>query len=263
MSMLGRFAVCVVVALALGLSSDARAQGTDDERARGHFLAGNSYFQQARYAEAHDQFLEAYELSGRVELLLNASMAAERNLDFEEAIRLLDQFLEVAPPEHQMRNVEAERRTRLVVLRDRAAQTGTTRTQTTTPATTETEAEAGGGGLGTLGWVGVGTAGGGVALGVVSLATGLVANGKYGDLEDDCPGGTCPPGSGGRISSGRTMARLSTGTMFIGAAGLVTGIVLIILDDGPADEASAPAASLRPAVTGGPGEAGLGLRWSF
>lgn len=252
----------VAVCLALCVTTAASAQRTDDERARAHFLAGNSYFEQARYQEAHDQFLEAYELSHRVELLLNASKAAERYLDFEEAIRLVDLFLQEAPPDHQMRSVETTRREQLVILRDRQA---AAQAQNPPPATTQTTnpeptPDAGRGGLGTLGWVGVGVAGGGVALGVVSLATGLVANGKYGDLEDDCPGGVCPPGSQGRIDSGRRMARLSTATTIIGAAGVIGGVILIIVDDGPEES---PTASARPTVTGGPGEAGLGLRWSF
>lgn len=240
---------------------------TDDQRARNHFLAGTSYYEEARYAQALQEFLEAYRLSGRAELLVNASRAAERNLDFRQAIELVDQFLATAAPDHPQRSSETARRAQLVLLAERAGQgqqtttttgtTGPTGTTGTEPSPLEVEDE--GGGLGTMGYVGIGLLGGGGALGVVSLATGLVANGRYSDLERVCRDGACEPSKQDDIDSGRRLARLSTATTFLGVGAAVAGVVMLVLDDGPAEDSAAARVRILP----GPGQAGIGLGWSF
>jgi len=45
--------------------------------ARNHFEAGRTYFERARYEDAHREFAEAYRLSQRPTLLLNMSRARE------------------------------------------------------------------------------------------------------------------------------------------------------------------------------------------
>jgi Tfp pilus assembly protein PilF len=62
-------------AAVLWSAASASAQSSDDERARGHFLAGSSYFDQGRYDQAAEQFETAYSLSPRSQLLLNAAAA--------------------------------------------------------------------------------------------------------------------------------------------------------------------------------------------
>ena len=79
-----------IAALAISGSVFAQDPSATDESARNHFRAGSDYYAQGRYGEATNEFLEAYRLSGRVELLVNASRAAERNLDFRQAIELVD-----------------------------------------------------------------------------------------------------------------------------------------------------------------------------
>lgn len=245
-----------VATLVLTVQSTALAQPSDDERARGHFLAGTSYFESARYAEAHDQFMEAYRLSHRIELLVNASTAAERNLDFAEAILLVDRFLDEAPATHPARTTQTDRRARLTELAARS--TPITPTSSEGPRETTRVADEPRGGLGTTGWIGVGTASAGGALGIVSIITGVVANSRYSDLDARC-GGVCPAGEADNIAAGRRMARTSTATTFIGVGAIVTGIVLILIDDGPATSD----ATARFQLTPGPGDAGVSARWSF
>lgn len=255
-------ATALVALLMLGTMGRANAQPeTDDQRARNHFLSATSYYQEARYAQALQEFLEAYRLSGRAELLVNASRAAERNLDFNQAIELVDRFLAEAPADHPQRAAETSRRAQLVELAERARQMQGTTPPTTaeTPAETPPPAEPERRGLGTMGYVGIGLLGGGGALGVASLATGLVANAKYSDLESACPGGICDPTMQGDIDSGRRLARLSTATTFLGVGAAVAGVVMLVLDDGPPEESAAARLRILP----GPGQAGIGLGWSF
>ncbi|HVZ35454.1 MAG TPA: hypothetical protein VG963_23665, partial [Polyangiaceae bacterium] len=47
----------------------------DDERARAHFVAGESYFAAQRWDDAAHEFASAYEFSRRPEMLINLSLA--------------------------------------------------------------------------------------------------------------------------------------------------------------------------------------------
>lgn len=103
--------------------------------------------------------------------------------------------------------------------------------------------------LETWGWVaiGVGTAG------VVVGATGaLVAQGKRDDLEQQCDGSRCPPEAQGNLDSFRRARTISWVGYGIGAAGLVTGTVLLLLPK----KRESSAATVKPWV--GLGSAGVG-----
>lgn len=260
-----RSTVTMLVTLAaLAFSSVSSAQGTDaaanDESARNHFRAGSDYYAQGRYAEATNEFLEAYRLSGRVELLLNASRAAERNLEFRQAIDLVDQFLAQAPADHAQRATETARRESLVQLEARMASQPRPTTDTPPPDEPEvTEPEEPSRSLTGIGYTGIGLMGGGVAFGAISLATGIVADHRYDDLRASCDAGACGPEAQSDIDSGRRLARLSTAATFIGIGSAVAGVVLVIIDPRKIEEP--PTAGLH--VVPGPGQAGLGLGWSF
>ena len=60
----------LVALVVVGTAVSAHAQ-SDDERARTHFEAGSSYYDQARYADAAREFQASYNLSPHPELLLN------------------------------------------------------------------------------------------------------------------------------------------------------------------------------------------------
>ncbi len=254
-----RLVITGVLGLVLaGTAASAEAQ-SDDERARSHFLAGSSYFDQARYEEAAEQFKEAYALSPRPPLLLNVASAYERALRFDEAASYLEQYLELADDASDRTTVQQ----RLYRIRELAARHAT-RPEEAAAARDEPQAseadeagdaapsargnEADGGGLGTLGLVGVITAGAGAALGIGAIATGVIAHGTYTDLEDRCgaDGSACPAGSQADIDSGSTLATASTALTAVSLAAVATGAVLLILDLSEGEEEPPVAVQLGP-----------------
>jgi tetratricopeptide (TPR) repeat protein len=79
---------------------------TDDERARTHFEAGRSYYEQAQYEDATREFQESYDLSGRAELLLNISQSQERALHYDAAIDAARRYLAALPTADNRKTVE-------------------------------------------------------------------------------------------------------------------------------------------------------------
>jgi hypothetical protein len=103
-----------------------------------------------------------------------------------------------------------------------------------------------------LGFVGLGIGVIGVGLGAV---TGILALGKHGTLNDECPNG-CPSSAQSDIDGYHTMGLISTIGFIAGGVGLAGGAVLILT--APKDQAPPPAAArvtVRPVL--GPGTAGL------
>jgi tetratricopeptide (TPR) repeat protein len=246
------------------LSGAALASAQDaDERARGHFLAGSSYFEEGRYEESATQFMEAYRLSGRTTLLLNAATAYERAQRFDDAASTLQRYLDESPPDIDNREAVEVRIVSVRELADRAeaeaaeleaarqlrqAAAADTADGGDDAAGSDPEAAEGAGsasGLSGLGWAGVASLGVGAGSGIIALATGLVANSRYSDLESACgpAGDACPESSAGDISSGRRMARTSTALTFVGIAGVGAGVVLILLGRGDGDGDGDPRAA--------------------
>lgn len=75
----------------------------------------------------------------------------------------------------------------------------------------------------TLAIVAFGVGGAGVLLGAI---TGILAIGKHGDLEGQCPGGVCPNNRESDVDSYKTMGTLSTVGFIVGAVGIGAGAVL-------------------------------------
>lgn len=104
-----RFVAAVVVAIGVSgqlvpghpLTSVARAapaqkapeKAAADVRARELFEKGDTAYAEGRYEEAYASFLEAYELSGRPQLLFNVSNALERLGKYAEAVDALEKYL--------------------------------------------------------------------------------------------------------------------------------------------------------------------------
>jgi tetratricopeptide (TPR) repeat protein len=90
-------------------------------------------------------------------------------------------------------------------------------------------------------------------LGVAGLATfgvfGLLNQNKFGELEDACPGNTCPADRQGDIDTGRTYQTIANVGLIVGAVGIATGVTLFVLSTGSTEQASGP--SVR--VAAGPG----------
>lgn len=102
----------------LCLASPAAAQS--DDLAKGHYMAGQAYYNQARYSEAIREFLEAYRLSPKPALLYNIAQAYERMGKIEEAVAQLKKYLSAAPDASDRGAVEE----RLKNLQERLKQTG-------------------------------------------------------------------------------------------------------------------------------------------
>lgn len=254
------------LALCLGAfgASGARAQSSDDERARVHFLAGSNYYNEGQYARAAEEFQEAYRLSGRPQLLLNASNAYERALQFDPAIATMESYLEQTPEDAPDRARHERKLASLRELKERydAQQAApVVPTPEEAAATVDEPVEEESAPMDALQISGLATGSAGVALGVVSLITGIVANNKHSDLTDICgtDGTSCPAGSQDEIDTANRLATTSTATLFVGLVAIGAGVTLFIL--GGDDDEAEPSGEV--AITTGPGDVGVGTRWSF
>lgn len=252
-----------IVGLSMIVASPALAQDGDDERARGHFLAGRSYFDQGRYSDAAEQFEEAFGLSRRSTLLLNAATAYERALQFDRAATTLERYLELEPDSDDRATLEERiRRVREMAERASDGEAGETPAGDAPPGETPPPAArppTSNDDLGVLGISGIAVGGAGVAGIVAAIATGVVALDTHASLTARCgaDGTSCPPGSQEDIDSGSTMALASTVLLPIGLVAVGVGALLLVLDltDGGAQS--------EVALIGGPGEVGLGLDARF
>lgn len=77
----------------------------------------------------------------------------------------------------------------------------------------------------TLALVAFGVGGAGLVVGAI---TGIVAAGKASDLEERCPGGTCPPSEQDNVDSYKTMGAISTVGFVVAGVGGVAGLVLLL-----------------------------------
>jgi tetratricopeptide (TPR) repeat protein len=68
-------------------------KAANDQRARELFQKGDTAYAEGRYEEALGAFSEAYELSGRAQLLFNVSNALERLGRYQEAVDALEKYL--------------------------------------------------------------------------------------------------------------------------------------------------------------------------
>lgn len=83
---------------ALAVPTEAYAQNktekaATDQRARELFQKGDVAYSEGRYEEALASFQEAYDLSGRSQLLFNISNALERLGRYQEAVDALEKYL--------------------------------------------------------------------------------------------------------------------------------------------------------------------------
>jgi hypothetical protein len=83
---------------------------------------------------------------------------------------------------------------------------------------------------------------------VAFVIFGAIHNGKYSDLEEGCPRGSCPPELQEDIDSGRTFQTLANTSLVIGAVGVAAGVTLFVLGSRSSQQAQ-PSASASVAVT--------------
>jgi tetratricopeptide (TPR) repeat protein len=85
--------ISLVWALIVMGSGVAQAQSDLDEKARVHFEAGNSYYEEGDYEQALREFQRAYDLSKRPKLNYNISLTYEKLGDLPHAVASLEKYL--------------------------------------------------------------------------------------------------------------------------------------------------------------------------
>jgi hypothetical protein len=236
----------LLFALVLLASAGARAQAPgeaavppeeqraiDDERARGHYLAGESHFAAERWSDAAREFTLAYELSHRPEMLINLSRSHEREGELAAAVRDLELLLSSYPETNY--RLEAEQRVAIMKAKLEApppvAPVAPVAPVVVVEAPAPIPAAAP---VGAKPWpprwptIAVGSVA--VAAGVAALATGLRAHSIYKDLDDRCAGSICTGGFESDRDRGRALSRASTGLMFVSIALAGTTAALWVLD---------------------------------
>lgn len=220
--------IMLLVAIAtLFVALPAAAQVSDDEQARMHFMAGTSYFDQARYEEAAQEFEESYRLSGRGVLLVNIARCYERLGRWDEAVDNLERYLADAGDVENRNTLEA----RLESYRARAAEQAPAGGDGPPPPEEASDGGPSGLFIGSMIAFGVGAASVGVFLG-----TGLAAHGNYEQLQDGCPGGACPGSLRDTADEGALLADVSTVFTVVAAVALATGVALLVVDLVTADD---------------------------
>ncbi len=223
-----------------------RTEGLDDEAARSRFRVGQTFYQEGRFLEAAREFESAFELSGRASLLFNAYLAFRDAGSLPDSARTLEMYLNEAPevedherPTHRLSAMQAtlgdqreqeaaeqEDRRRLSEERDRHRQEAEAQRR---------RAEEAEGGLNPAGFA---VGGVGVAMLLGSVVTGLIANGRVSDLEDNCPGDRCIAGydlSGERSKADRVILTTDI-LLFGGIAVAAAGVVLLFVGRGGSEE---------------------------
>jgi tetratricopeptide (TPR) repeat protein len=225
-------ATCVLAA------ATASAQPTNDERARVHFQAGQSYFELGRYAESAQQFDEAYRLSPRPMLLANAALAFERAGDLAHAVERLEAYLASGAPEAEaVRGTATARidamRTRLAEQAREAEARADADAQTSAPEQTAVARAAPppGRSRGGLRIAGLSIGSVGIGLGVAALALNLRALSIERELEEVCGpnGDACPADRADDIDRGETFSLLSTVGMISSLSTLALGTTLYVV----------------------------------
>lgn len=105
--------------------------------------------------------------------------------------------------------------------------------------------------------------GGGSAVLLASLFTGLGAHSSYQQLERDCSDDICPAGWQQKIDDGRTLAIVSTILTGVGIVAAGTGTALLVVAATRVNEDRPERAQSRLRLTSGPTGLGLGASASF
>ena len=230
-------------------------EGMDDERARSHFRAGSNLYDAGSFERAGQEFEQAYELSGRPELLYNVYVAYRDAGMIREAKNALARYLEEAETVEDRVNLEA----RLRSLEDQVAALDMAEEEAAAREEEAEQRETGGigspppppppadDGPGVGPWVVIGVGGAAIVAGAI---TGVLALGAVGDIEDECPDDVCPSDYD-ELEEDRDDARtLVTATDFLllGGAVVAAGGVAWLLLGG--DSGEAPPADVGAACTG-------------
>ncbi|MBX3251131.1 MAG: tetratricopeptide repeat protein [Myxococcales bacterium] len=234
--------VLALLLLLLAPPFAASAQDEDDQRARLHFEAGRSHFEDGAYDRAREEFARAFELSGRPGLLLNLATTHERLAMYDDAIENLRTFIERVPDDPQVPRLQ-RRIQNLERLRDeRAAGSEPTeptdlgeddapddapdgaRAEPAPPSTPDRPPGSAGGGL-RLGGV-IGLSVGALGLGATAIF-GALALSEDAALRDGC--GANASCTADEVRRANDLARVADIGLIIGLVGIAVGTTLLVL----------------------------------
>lgn len=253
-----------------------------DVRARELFLKGDAAYAEGRYEEALAAFQEAYDLSGRPQLLFNISNSLERLGRYQEAVDALDKYL--ASGKAKDRDVVQKRLANLrkrvedqKKLEEKLAREEEERRQSEEAERRRREEAQGGSGQGNGHASGGGTAvvtpakpsgsitpwiliGGGGVLLATGAVFGVVALGARSDAKSGCA-----DTPSGHLCDADARSALDRETTFgiVADVGIVTGLVLggigtyMLLTDKPAEP------KVKVGVRSLPGGGGIQLGGAF
>jgi hypothetical protein len=249
-----------IATVVCALVAPAHAMTEEEERAKAHFLAGQSYYDQASYSDALREFNEAYRISKKPALLYNIARCFEALEKYSDAVNMLQRYLEEDPQTTDRAAVE----TRIANLKERQAAAARVHvTPSEPPETKPTPAQPVAqptpppqppsllhrkrvytwifGGIGVAALAG-------------ALGTGVSSQLSYDDLKSKCGGGSCDPATvpnaQNKIDSGKRLA-LATDVLWpIGAAAVVTAVVLFFVEGRHAPERASLVPIVGPAMGG-------------
>ena len=241
-------------------STRAGAQApSSDDLARRHFDSGAAYLQESDYDNALKAFQKAYELSKRPAILINIATVEERRGNLEGAITALRTYLELEPAGEHAETTKL----RLQNLEKRAAEAGPPPAAAPVPPAASAQAappppppapapaptsppasDDGDAADRTPAYIAFGV--GGVAA-IGAIVTGILANSEYQSAKDECS----PTCTDSELSSGRTLATVST--VATGVAVIGAGFGLVLWLSTPSADASAAG---KPRVLVGLGAGG-------
>ena len=225
---------CCVLGILLGAATvqaqsepDAPVDvGSEDAAAREHFERGAAAFQDGRFDEAASEFGQAYDLSGRPELLYNLYVSHRDAGNDVEALRALRAYLDAGAPGGSVPRLEESAR----VLEERIAD----EQDDGPPVLAITLLVSGG------------------VLAVAGITTGILSEVARSDLESACTAaGSCPPELEATRDRGQALA-IATDVLLASAV-VAVGIGVVLLIVGADDD--------EPEVMAGCSSTGCGVTW--
>lgn len=243
---------------AAGAEVDPEEQARRTQEARSLYDAGTVAFADGRFEDARRRWREAYELTGLPSLRYNIGMAEDRLNLSAAAIASYEAYLQDVPDAENRNYVQR----RLELLREQQPQdsdpvdpvdpidpdVGDAADPIEAPVP---ERQSSGANIGAITLLAVG---GGALVG--GFAMGMVARGRYNDLDDTCLDGVCPASAQSDIDGVRR-AGLSADILYgVGGAMAVGGLIWLLVGGGDDDSDSQ---AVR--VDAGPG--GVAVRGQF
>ena len=225
----------MVAAACATLSAPVRAQPNADELAHRNFESGVAYLQESDYENALKAFEKSYQLSKRPEILLNLATVHERLGQLQLAVDALEEYLRKEPDGEHADTV----RVRIANLQKNIAKRDAAKKSEPPPPpppkkTTEkadgTEREPPAAKPDrTIPYVALGL--GGLAAGGAVL-TGILAKGEYDSAKDECD----PHCQESDVSSGKSLAMVSTVLTGVAAVGVGVGVILLLTEKPTAEK---------------------------